>query len=117
MPRSYAAADEWEPAPEGVESLPLFATPIREMARRDDPDTSKAAAIAVSDRLTELQARVLAAFQRHGRLTAKELEQLPEMEDLGFSTARKRCSELLSRGWLRKTGTVKDGCREYEVAR
>ena len=94
---------------------PLFAVPIREMARRDNPETSKAAAIGIADHLTELQARVYAAVVARGPLTAKELEALPELADLGFSTARKRLSELASRSRVRWTGVIRGGCREYSA--
>lgn len=112
------ARREYEPYhPVRCDDLPLFQVPIREMARRDSPATSKAAAIAISDRLTELQQRVLGAFQAHVHLTGKELEQLPELADLGFSTARKRLSECANRGWLRQTGETRDGCAVYEAVR
>jgi hypothetical protein len=50
-------------------------------------------------------------------MTAKEAERLPDFADLGFSTVRKRCSEGVQQGWLRTTGTIKDGCQELEAIR
>jgi hypothetical protein len=64
------------------------------MFRSSDPETSREAAARVAPHVSTLQARVLSAFRAHGPMTAKELEELPELADLGFSTARKRCSEL-----------------------
>ena len=116
--RQYRHETEWEPRrPQPVEDLPLFATPVREMARRTDPATSKAAAIGIADKLSELQERVYRAYVERGPMTGKELEALPELADLGFSTARKRVGELASRGWLRATGDVREGCQVYEVAK
>lgn len=107
---------EYEPVrPQPVSDLPLFATPVREMARRGDPDTSKAAALAISETLSNLQARVWTAFSEHGDMSAKQAECLPEFADLGFSTVRKRCSEGLRAGWLRATGEIRDGCMVYAL--
>lgn len=100
-----------------MDSLPLFQTPVREMARRSDPDSSKRAALAISETLSTLQQRVFEAVQRHGRLTAKEAEDLEEFADLGFSTVRKRIVELHQRNWLSTTGVIRGGCREYQIVK
>lgn len=90
---------------------PLFAT----MVRRSDPPTSALAAEAVAPNLTELQEKVLEAYRVHGPMTAKQVEQLPELKHLGFSTSRKRCSELLRMGQIEPTGAVVDRCAVYRV--
>jgi hypothetical protein len=96
---------------ESVSSLPLFSQPeLRTLARRDNPDTAKEAALGIVDHLPQLQARVYAAFVEHGAMTAKQAERLPEFAELGFSTVRKRCSEGLAMGWLVRTGEICDGC-------
>jgi hypothetical protein len=100
---------------ESVSELPLFVTETRTLARPGDPDTSKEAALAISDRLTELQQQVYQTFVAAGPMTAKECEDLPEYETWGFSSVRKRCSELLARGWLVRTGVKRGGCDEYTV--
>jgi DNA-binding MarR family transcriptional regulator len=72
--------------------------------RQTDPETSRDAAAKVAPHLTALQARVLAAFKAHGPMTAKQAEALAEFEDLGFSTVRKRISELARAGALVECG-------------
>src|SRR5690242_8396268 len=64
------------------------------MFRQSDPETSRSAAEAIAPHVTELQHRVLDVIRRRGPSTAKELEQLPDFEGWGFSTVRKRVSEL-----------------------
>ena len=96
----------------------MFAEPqVRKMARRTDPATSKATAVGTAEIVTTLQLRVFKAFQQHGAMSAKQAEKLPEFGDLGFSTVRKRCSELAAIGWLRDTGEVEDGCTVYACSR
>lgn len=85
------------------------------MFRQSDPETSRDAAARVLPHLSELQARVRLAFQTHGALTAKEAEQLPEFADLGFSTVRKRISELVKLEVLASAG-VRDGSTVYQLA-
>ena len=105
-----ADTSKWESA-----DLPLFVTPVREMARRGDPDTSKTAAVAISDRLSRLQREVLAAYRQHGAMSARQVENLPEFEFFAPSTIRKRVSELHGRDQLRDTGKVDRGCAIYEL--
>lgn len=99
----------------GTDDLPLFQPQVRTLARRSDPDTSRDAALQIAEHLTELQARVLQAYRTYGAMSAKVLEQLPEFADLGFSTARKRCSEGVRDGWLRDTGRKEDGSAVLEA--
>jgi hypothetical protein len=94
--------------------LPLF-TQVRTMAHRDDPETAKEAAVGIAGHLPRLQQRVFAAFIEHGPMTAKTAERLPEFAQCGFSTVRKRISELHQRGLLRDTGRTDNGCTVYEV--
>jgi hypothetical protein len=85
------------------------------MARRSDPDTSKQAARTIVRRAPGLLQRVYAAFVTRGPMTAKDAEQLPEFAAFGFSTVRKRVSELHRKGYLRNTGRIESGCTVYEV--
>lgn len=77
--------------------LPLF--------RTADPATSRAAGEGVAEHLGAIQRAVLAAYAAHGALSARQAEQLPELAAYGFSTVRKRVSELAAKGYLRATGT------------
>ena len=95
--------------------LPLF----RAMARRADPDTSHAAAAVVRPELGRIQTAVLAAFSELGPMTARSAERLERFGDYGFSTIRKRISELAAEGFLQVAGTDRSGrapATIYEVA-
>lgn len=70
------------------------------LASRHDRDASKDAAELIVPDLSELQARVMAAFRHHGQMTARQAEELPEFATLGFSTVRKRICELAKLGQL-----------------
>lgn len=85
------------------------------MFRSSDPETSREAAAKVAPHVTKLQARVLDAFRKHGPMCAKRAERLAEFSDLGFSTVRKRISELHQAGHLVRSG-VRDGGTVYAVA-
>ena len=105
-----------------------MATPQREMfsedqtttgmARREDAATSKAAAAAVAVHLNKLQFAVLEAFRTHGHMSARQVER--RFPEYGFSTIRKRVSELNQMGLLLPTGaeTVsgKTPCTVYIAA-
>jgi hypothetical protein len=106
MERARAASARRESA-----GLPLFGEPqVRPLARREDPDTSKDAAMRIVGRLSQLQQDVLSAYVELGPMTAKRAEKLPRFEHLGYSTVRKRTGELWRRGLLRDTGRREDGC-------
>ena len=70
------------------------------MTHVDGPDTEESAADVVRPHLGKIQALVLAAYEAHGPMSAREAERLPEFGDYGFSTIRKRISELASDGLL-----------------
>lgn len=74
------------------------------LARTSDPDTSHEAAAAVAPHLTFIQQAVLKAYREHGPMTARTCERLPELSMYGFSTVRKRISELLHAGRLETCG-------------
>jgi hypothetical protein len=74
------------------------------MVHANDPYTSVEAAVAVTRRLTELHAQVLAAFKANGAMTDEDLEQLPQFRTYGPSTIRKRRSELWQQSLLGAVG-------------
>lgn len=90
----------------------------RGMIRREDPQTSQAAAVAVAVHLNSLQAAVLESFRTHGHMSARQVER--RFPEYGFSTVRKRVSELNQMGLLLPTGaeTVsgKSPCTVYIAA-
>lgn len=96
---------------------PLFDWEPR-LARLTDPDTSHEAGGVVRPHLSYLQTFVLAVFVRRGPMTARCAERLPEFAAYGFSTIRKRISELAQLGRLQETGLDESGrapCTIYEV--
>lgn len=93
-----------QPPIAGARATPLkFAQdgPRKDMVRRGDHATSRAAALAVEPRLSELQADIMRALEHHGALTDEELERLPEFSRLAPSTVRKRRTDLLKMGRVR----------------
>ena len=76
----------------------------RPMSRDADPDTSRDAASVIRVDLGRIQALVLNAYLEHGPMTARTCERLAVFEEYGFSTIRKRISELASSGFLRECG-------------
>lgn len=72
------------------------------LVRRSDPATSHAAAARVRPVLTQTQALVLAAIAGAGArgLTDSEIEQLPAVQHLRLTTARKRRTELARAGYV-----------------
>lgn len=90
----------------------------RPMSRRDDPATSKASAEVVLPSLGKIQALVLEVYRAHGPMSARVAERLREFDAYGFSTIRKRISELAAEGLLEVSGTDTDGrapCAIYRV--
>jgi signal transduction histidine kinase len=83
-------------------------------ARRTDPETSHEAAQRITAKLSQLQARVLVAVAEFGEqgATAGEVEDLPQFDDCGFSTVRKRLGELARAGRLHTNGK-RDGMTVY----
>jgi hypothetical protein len=105
MSESLPAVSHYlQPSLQTQDVLPLVAQ-VRPLARSKDPATSKAAAIEIADKLPEYQRLVLSAYTTYGAMTAGQAENLPCFkETLGFSTVRKRVSELQQRGFLYDTG-------------
>ncbi len=81
------------------------------LARSTDPATSKQAAAAIASGLGKIQALVLEVFENRGAMSAREAEKLSEFSDYGFSTIRKRISELHQEGLLVSAGTEKTSGR------
>jgi len=92
---------------------------LRGMVRRSDPHTSLEAAATVTPHLSAIQGKVLDAFERHGAMSARQVEQLPEFAAYGFSTIRKRVSELAAAGLLVHDGVDRTGrapCTRYRTS-
>jgi hypothetical protein len=87
-------------------------------ARRTDPDTSHAAAASFTEqKLTEIQRDVLSFFRQVRRATDEQLETCLHLKHPGFSTLRKRRTDLVQMGLLRDSGerAVNGGCRKMIV--
>jgi len=74
-------------------------------ARSSDPPTATAAGNAITADLSKIQRLVLRVYLDRGRLSARQAEGLAEFEGYGFSTIRKRISELAASGHLTAAGT------------
>ena len=78
--------------------------PTKAVARRTDPPTSHQAAAAITPHLGRIQQLVYDVYTDHGAMSARYAEKLPEFDDYGFSTIRKRISELAQMGLLQQVG-------------
>ncbi len=76
----------------------------KDLHRHPDADTSVEAAQVIARRLSEMQDAVLAAFTRYGEMTDEQLEELDEFREYKYSTARKRRTELVAKGYLASCG-------------
>ena len=88
------------------------------LARNADPDTSHEAGGVVRPHLGRIQQLVLNAYERHGPMSARTAERLPQFAEFGFSTIRKRISELAHKGLLVEAGLDETGrapCTVYEA--
>ena len=79
---------------------------VRGMVRRNSRETSREAARSVLPGLSELQSKILVAFANIGPMTDETLEGI--FSGYGFSTIRKRRSELFQAGLLVADGTEKN---------
>lgn len=78
---------------------------LKGMVRRNDYDTSNAAAASVKKVRNKTQEAVYQAYVSAGEagLTDGELERLPQFAHFTYSTARKRRTELFQRGEILET--------------
>lgn len=81
---------------------------VRPAARRNDPATSKAAAAMVLADLSAIQRAVLCEYRERGAMSARQAEQLGAFGAYGFSTIRKRISELAGAGYLEPCGEERE---------
>lgn len=79
------------------------------MARKTDPGTSHAAAGVVAPHLGKIQRLVLRVYADVGPMTARDAERRDEFDGYGFSTIRKRISELARSGHLTTVGVDTTG--------
>lgn len=82
---------------------------VAPMVRSTDPAPSAAAAAAILPDLSAIQSHVVEVYRRHGELSARQAERLLELADYGFSTVRKRISELAAAGVLVSRGVETEG--------
>lgn len=89
------------------------------MTHRDDPQTSHLAADVIRDKLPKIQQAVVDAIIKHGPMSGRQAEKLPEFECYGFATIRKRISELAQKGVLVNVGLDRDGtpATVYDIRR
>jgi hypothetical protein len=87
--------------------LPMFESFGGEegLVRRSDGEFSHDAADVIKPKLGKIQWAVIEAFRRYGPMSARTVETLPELDNrkggsYGYSTVRKRVSELFRIGVL-----------------
>ena len=85
----------------------LFAT--KGMVRKTDPQTSHEAAKIVAPHVGKTVELILSAYRRHGPMSARWAERLPEFSSYGFSTIRRRITDLHRSGQLEECGIDHDG--------
>lgn len=92
---------------------------LRTMHRRNDPQTSIAAAKQILPPISVLQHRayetLLQHFRRTGNgLTDKELDQAPEFREYEFNTVHERLTDLMEKGYVIDSGEKRDGLTVWE---
>ena len=88
---------------------------VKQLARRNDPQTSKDAAASDKRRLYEAMKAVCGSVPN---FTAPEAAQRAAMLHGGTAESyRKRVHELQRDGVIRLTGDRRDGCRVWESVR
>lgn len=93
--------------PETPEEQPsLFDAPLY---RTTDNRFSVSAGESVRPKIGRIQWAVINAYRRHGNMRARQCETLPELGEWGYSTVRKRVSELYQAGVLEYEPRTKDG--------
>lgn len=85
------------------------------VARNSDPATSHKAAERVTQHLTEIQKRVLAAFRALGSRPITDEDLVIQLPELAPSTVRSRRAELVRMGKIRDSGRTVRNSRGHEV--
>ncbi len=85
----------------------LFAT--KGMVRKTDPQTSHEAARVVAPHVGKTVELILSVYRRRGPMSARKAERLPEFSSYGFSTIRRRITDLHRSGQLEECGIDHDG--------
>lgn len=97
-----------------IGSLPVE----RPASRRLDPPTSAIAGDEIREHLSEIQAAIVYYLSDGKEASARQIERYPAFTRWGFSTVRKRVSELASAGWLESCGVeTKSGTKPSTVYR
>lgn len=89
---------------------------LRGAVRGSDPIESQSGAVKQIEGRSELQRKILWILAESGPLNAKDLERRIEFRYLGFSTVRKRVSELKQAGAVVQVGR-KDGMALWDIPR
>lgn len=106
-----ATRRHWDHGSDPIARDERYGTPL---VRSSDPTTSHAAAAVIEKVLSELQLVVLLAYADHGKMSARTIERIDYLDEYGFSTIRKRVSELSKSGHLVKVG--EDTSRRTPIA-
>ena len=85
---------------QAIAELPV----VRPSTRRLDPPTSAMAGDAIREHLSEIQTTIVHFYADGKERSARQLERDPTFARWGFSTVRKRVSELAAAGWLEPCG-------------
>jgi hypothetical protein len=89
---------------------PIQVPQIKELYRRTDGKTSKAAAQKIYAKLSQQHKQVLEAFELYGKpATARSLEKL----GLDYYMVQRRIPELRRMFKLREMDTIQEGCRVH----
>ena len=83
----------------------IFDTPVHQMARKDDPSTSHAAARVAKFNAGSQKHSLLVAYATNDEgLTDEQAASASNLLHVGFW---KRCSELRNAGYIERTGDVR----------
>ncbi len=85
----------------------FFAT--KGMVRQSDPETSHEAAKVVAPHVGSTVELILSVYRRRGPMSARKAERLPEFSSYGFSTIRRRITDIHRSGQLEECGIDHDG--------
>lgn len=82
------------------------------LARRDDPQTSKRAAVKSSEFRARHIAVILDALRQHGPMTAIEIASVTRLDNVQIS---RRGKEMQQSGLVSVGPDIRDGCRVWRA--
>ena len=84
--------------------------------RRDDHETSIAAASRILQKQSDLKRNILRILRQHPLgMTDRELERQPEFDNCGPSRIRKRRGELAADGRVEDAGEIRDRMKVWRA--